>query len=338
MRKLLSLLLTVLLLLTMGGCGTAAAQKQMYQITWIDIFDTVTTMKSYAGSQEEFQALAEEVHDGLMNMHRLFDIYNDFEGISNLKTVNDAAGGEPVAVDSLIIDLLEDCRDFYTLTGGRVNAAAGSVLRLWHEARTAGLADPENAALPDMELLTAAAEHMSFDTVIIDRENGTVQITDPEQSLDVGAIAKGWAAQKILDLLPESTMISLGGNVCAVGAKPDGTAWNIAVQSPLDLTKYLGTISLVNTNAVTSGDYQRCYTVDGVSYHHIIDLDTLMPGTLWRSVTVLCGDAGLADCLSTALFLMPLEEGTALAGQCGAEVLWVDADGGLYATDGFGAN
>ena len=86
---------------------------------------------------------------------------------------------------------------------------------------------------------------------------------------------------------------------------------------------------------VTSGDYQRVYTVNGKQYHHIIEPTTCMPGQYWRSVTVVCADSGLADALSTALFLLPLEQGQALAQQCGAEVLWVNAAGEETMTPGF---
>ena len=96
-------------------------------------------------------------------------------------------------------------------------------------------------------------------------------------------------------------------------------------------------VSLAGQSLVTSGDYQRSYTVDGKNYHHIIDPETLMPSTYWRSVSILCDDSGLADCLSTALFLLPLEEGRALAEQYGAEVMWVDESMTITQTPGFTA-
>ena len=213
----------------------------------------------------------------------------------------------------------------------------GSVLYLWHQAREAGLNDPEHAALPDMQELREAAQHTSFDTVLIDREAGTVYLTDPQQRLDVGAIAKGWTAQRVSQLLPEGYMLNVGGNVCTRGAKPDGSKWNIAVQSPNVGEENLCVVSLAGQSLVTSGDYQRSYTVDGVNYHHIIDPDTRMPSTYWRSVSILCDDSGLADCLSTALFLLPMEEGKALAERFGAEVMWVDAEMNITQTPGFTA-
>jgi thiamine biosynthesis lipoprotein len=86
---------------------------------------------------------------------------------------------------------------------------------------------------------------------------------------------------------------------------------------------------------VTSGDYQRAYRVDDQFYHHIIDPETLYPSTYWRSVTIVCDDSGLADALSTALFLLPLEEGRELAEGCAVDVMWVDGNGQMYYTSGF---
>lgn len=329
LKKMIPLVMAVLLL---SGCGK---QKQVYQTVFLDVFDTVTTLRGYEPDEEAFQKRAAQVQQSLTEYHRLFDIYNDYPG--GLKEVNDNAGIAPVKVHSAVMELLLDCRADYEKTGGRVNAAMGSVLSLWHQAREAGLNDPEHAALPDMDALREAAKHTSFDTVIIDQEAGTVYLSDPEQRLDVGAIAKGWAAQRVSQLLPEGYMLNVGGNVCTRGTKPGGEKWNIAIQSPNAGEDNLCVVGLAGQSLVTSGDYQRSYTVEGKSYHHIIDPDTLMPSAYWRSVSILCDDSGLADCLSTALFLLPLEEGRILAEQCGAEVMWVDADMNITQTDGFAA-
>ena len=330
MRRMGALL--VLLALVLAGC---APGKQVYETVFLDVFDTVTTLRGYDVSQQAFQARAEQVHGTLLEYHRLFDIYTDFPG--GLKQINDNAGVRPVAVEPAVIDLLKECREAHTLTHGRVNAAMGSVLSLWHDAREAGLAAPEHAALPERAALEEAAKHTSFDTVQLDEEAGTVYLADPAQRLDVGAIAKGWAAQRAAELLPEGYLLNVGGNVCARGSKPDGSGWSIAVQSPEAGAEHLCVLTLSDQCLVTSGDYQRSYTVDGKRYHHIIDPDTLSPAGLWRSVSVLAQDATLADCLSTALFLLPLEEGKALAAQCGAEAMWVDAELNVTQTPGFAA-
>ena len=327
------------LLLVLTGCAMPGVQKEqtVYEATFLTLFDTVTVIKGREESQEAFTELAQGMYEELEYYHQLFDIYHDYEGLNNLKTVNDMAGIAPVCVDRAIIDLLTDCRRYYDLSGGKVNVAMGSVLKLWHEARSYGLDHPEQSELPEMESLQQAAGHCSFDAVVIDETASTVYITDPETQLDVGAVAKGWSAQRIAEKAPEGMLLSLGGNVCATGPKTaSGTPWVIGVRNPAGAADdYLHTLYVTGGSYVTSGDYQRAYMVDGEVYHHILDPDTLMPSRYWRSVTVVCGDSGLADALSTALFVMNREEGQKLLEKCGAMALWVDAEGNLYYSPGF---
>ena len=323
------------LCLALAGCTPAFTQDKIYNTTYMDLFDTVTTVMGVEEDASAFQKKAGEIHEQLRVYHQLFDIYNDYDDIHNLKTVNDNAGVAPVKVEPAIIELLLDCKEYYDLTDGKVNVAMGSVLRLWHEARTAGLADPENAKLPETDALALAMEHTDITNVIIDEEASTVYLADPEMSLDVGAIAKGWATQRVAENTPDGLLISVGGNVCATGTKhEDGTPWVVGVQNP-DGGEYLRKIFITGGAVVTSGDYQRTYTVDGKKYHHIIDPETGMPSQYWRSVTVVCENSALADALSTALFLMPLDEGKALAEKCGAKALWLNAQGNQYTIDDF---
>ena len=333
MRRLISLLLLVAILC---GCSQSATEQKQYNATFLTLFDTVTTIVGRAESPDAFREKAQAVHDKLLEYHQLFDIYNEYEGLNNLKTVNDAAGDHPVQVDGKIIDLLLDCKDYFELTGGKVNVAMGSVLSLWHEARSGSLDDPENAWLPDSEALQEASAHMDLSCVVIDEENSTVFITDPDTRLDVGAVAKGWAVQRVAEETSDALLISVGGNVCATAPKDEsGTAWTVGIQNPDGGDEYLHTLYLTQGSVVTSGDYQRYYVVNGETYHHIIDPETLQPSQYWRSVSIVCEDSGLADALSTALFLLPLEDGKAILTQCGAEALWVDKDGNLYYSDGF---
>ena len=333
------LMAAALSLLLLGGCaaGTVPGQgPRRFEASFLTLFDTVTTIVGYAETEEDFRRTAQQLHDQLLEYHQMFDIYHEYAGINNLKTVNDRAGGEPVEVDSRLIDLLMFCRELDELTGGRVDVTMGSVLALWHEARGSGVDDPEHAALPDSGALKEAAEHTGFELLEIDREASTLRLTDPLARLDVGAVAKGYAVERVCQNAPEGLLLSVGGNVRATGPKPGGEPWVVGVQEP-DGGKedYLHTLYVSDSSVVSSGDYQRYYTVDGVRYHHIIDPDTRYPGTRWRAVTVLCADSGLADGLSAALFLLSQEEGEALARQCGAEALWVAADGTLSCTGGF---
>ncbi len=334
MRKLILVLVCCFLL---TGCGTqqVPAQKQ-YTATFLSLFDTVTTVVGKAESQEAFQEKVQQLRDGLDRYHRLFDIYEEYEGICNLKTLNDTAAIAPVTVDPEILDLLEDCKAYYTATGGVFNPAMGSVLRLWHDAREDGLNDPANAYLPDPEALEAAAMHMDPADIILDREASTVFFADPELKLDVGAIAKGWAVQRVCQQAPEGLLISVGGNVCATGPKSaDGTPWAVGIQNPDGSSNYLHILNVKSGCVVTSGSYQRTYGVDGKLYHHIIDPNTLYPSELWVSVTVVSEDSGLADVLSTSLFVLDREAGQALLDRYGAQAMWVDTLGNQYYSPGF---
>ena len=333
MRRCLAIGLILSLLLT--GCAQPG-KKGQYQAAYLDVFDTVTSITAQAESEDAFREQAEKIHDRLLRCHQLFDIYNDYAGLNNLKTVNDNAGIAPVKVDGEIIRLLQYCRAYYELTDHAVNAAMGSVLQLWHEARTAGLENPEQAALPEDTALKNAAAHTDWAAVEIDEEAGTVYLSDPELRLDVGAVAKGWSAQRAAEAAPEGFLISVGGNVCATGPKDNsGTPWVVGITDPDGGADYLHTLYDTDSAIVTSGDYQRYYVVGGVRYHHIIDPETLYPAGRFRSVTVICGDSGLADALSTALFVLPREEGEALAQSCGAEAMWVDTEGNCFYTPGF---
>ena len=335
MKKIAACLLALSLLLS--GCGAAPkVTEKQYTATFLDLFDTVTTIIGRAEDEAAFQKTVQNIHDDLLYYHQLFDIYQNYEGVNNLKTINDQAGTAPVKVDAAVVELLQDCKEYYALTDGVVNVAMGGVLQLWHEARNDGINDPANAKLPEMADLQAAALHMDPEAVVIDEAASTVYVSDPAVQLDVGAVAKGWATQKAAERAPAGMLISVGGNVCATGPKlADGTPWVIGIQDPDRPDQNLHTIYVTEGCVVTSGDYQRTYVVDGAYYHHIIDPDTLMPAGLWRSVSVVCGDSALADALSTALFLMDAEAGKALAARCGAEVLWVNGAGEEIMTSGF---
>ena len=333
MKRFFALFLILPMLLC--GCTGAGEEQKQYTATFLTVFDTVTTIVGRDVSEESFTEKTQAIHDELLGYHQLFDIYHEYEGLNNLKTINDHPG-EPVEVAQTVIDLLLDCKAYYELTGGRVNAAMGSVLYLWHEAREDGLNDFANAYLPDSAALAEAAGHTSWENVVIDDEANTVTVTDPMLRLDVGAIAKGWSVQRAAQNAPSGLLISVGGNVCATGPKDSsGTPWVVGVQNPEGGDNYLHTLYLTKGSMVTSGDYQRAYMVDGEIYHHIIDPDTLYPGKLWRAVTVVCPDSGLADALSTALFLLPVEAGQKLLDECQSYAMWVDAEGNMYYSEGF---
>ena len=331
MKRILSACIAVLfVLLTLSSCDGA----KKYTEYSFDYFDTVTTVSGYASTRAEFDEAVSLVMSELDVYHKLYDIYNEYDGINNLYTVNRVTDGahERVKVDRRIIDLLEFSLEMHRLTDGRCNVAMGSVLSIWHAYREAG------EAVPPTQLLSGAAEHCDVNDLIIYRDSDEVYISDPDMTLDVGAVAKGYATEQIAKLLEEKGytgyVLNVGGNVRCVGAQNDGSPWTVGVESADEGAPYVAMLSLESESLVTSGNYQRFYTVDGVRYHHIIDPDTLFPSDRYVSVSVLSADSGICDALSTALFSMDTEAGMALLeGLDGACAIWVKADGSVtYST------
>ena len=307
------------LVLPMFSCTGSA----VYSRSEFGIFDTVCTLTAFAKSREDFEEGSDAVFDLLKECDSLFDIYRTRDGINNLKTLNDSAGIAPVKLDPRVLSLLELGIRMHSESGGALNIMLGSVLRLWHGHREA-----DDGTLPDEAALKAAAEHTGIDSLIIDREAQTAYISDPEASVDVGAIAKGCAASLAEKLLPGTKLISalidLGGNIVATGEKPDGSLWKVGIEKG-DSGELLDRFGIAGGSVVTSGDYQRFFIVDGVRYHHIIDPETLYPASRWSQVSVVCSDAEVADALSTALFLMDKESGDELAKRYGARVYRVES-------------
>jgi thiamine biosynthesis lipoprotein len=191
-------------------------------------------------------------------------------------------------------------------------------------------------------MLKEAAKHTKFEDIIIDREASTVFLRNPQMSVDVGAVAKGYATEQIAKSLiadgVSNYALNFGGNIRTIGTKNDGSDWSAAVTNPDNKSEkpYIMKVKLKDQAFVTSGSYERFYMVDGVRYHHIIDPKTLMPNNTFSSVSILADDSGLADVLSTALFNLTYDEGKALIEDMeGVEAVWVTSDNKLLYSTGF---
>lgn len=341
MKKLVSVILAFLFLLPFVAC-TRQTTAQTYSKSFNDLFDTASSVSAVDSSQESFDGRFSAMYGILKAYSQKFDIYTDYDGVVNLKTVNDNAG-KPVKVDSDIIELLNYGKSVYADTNGAVNIAMGSVLSVWHDSRENALKNPKSATLPDENTLKTAAKYTDINDLIIDEKNSIVMLKSKNMSLDVGAIAKGFVCEKIADYISEnkiwqSAVISLGGNVKTVGTKyNDGkTKFNIAVENPKG-GDYLCTVGASNgLSVVTSGDYQRAFTVGGKKYCHIINPETLMPSEYMSSVTVVCDDSAKCDALSTALFNTSISNGIRIVNSVdGVYAMWVDKNGKITYSNGF---
>ena len=340
--KLITIAIVFCLLFSCVSLPSCSRPLEKFSSHSFDYFDTVTTVTGYAESKETFDAIAADILSELGEYHRLFTIYHRFEGLENLCTVNELVNGQhrTITVDRRIIDMLLYAKEMYTVTGGRVNIAMGSVLSIWHDYREAGMSDPASASLPPMDKLRDAAKHTDIDRLVIDEENCTVTLTDPRMTLDVGAVAKGYAVEMVAQSMEKKGLsgyiLNVGGNVRAVGERADGDGWTVGIESPVDDEEYLDYLSLTQESLVTSGSYQRYYLVDGKRYHHIIHPETLMPAEGYLSVSVLTKRSSDGDALSTALFCMSLEEGMALVKSIpDTEAQWVLQDGTRQLSNGW---
>jgi len=341
-RKIAAILLITTMTALCAGCTESAYNK--YSFEFFGTFDTVVQVMGYAKTEGEFQKYADQAYARFNELNKLFDIYNDYEGIANIKTINDNAGKEPVEVSQEIINLILFAKQQYAATSDNVNIAMGPVLEIWHEYRESGMKDINHAQLPPMEDLKKAAQYTDIDKVIVDDEKNTVFLEDENMRLDVGAIAKGFATEIVADELESaglvSALISSGGNVRAIGEPlDDRLRWGVGIQDPFKAIDgsqdvLLDIVFVTDMSVVSSGDYQRYYTVGGERIHHLIDPDTLMPASYFSAVTVMTEDSGWADFLSTAVFLMPYDEGRPFIESLdGVEALWVFPDGSIEATE-----
>lgn len=347
MKKLLAVMLGLSIF---TGCQS---KEQKFSDRFMGPFDTVFEVIMYEKKESQFDKAFAYIKERFEYYNDLFDKYHDVDGMNNLKTINDQAGMAPVEVDPDLFQLIETSIAYHQQYSDKVNIALGPVLEVWHDCRESGTGD-----VPELATLEAKNAYTDLSQVILDSEKQTVYLAEKEMSLDVGAIAKGYACELVKqDLLEQGYddfLISAGGNVISHGKRAVQASsselsgylpacldyYTISIQSPGDGAyqgiSQIAAITLQETSVVTSGDYQRYYIGnDGVSYHHLIDPDTLYPTYYFRSVSILTEDSGLADFLSSATFLMPLEEGKEMIeGLDGVEAVWLLNDGTITYTSG----
>lgn len=328
------------LLLTACTPQAKEEEKTKHTGSFFGTFDTVVQLVGYTDTQEEFDGYLKALEEEFQALHKEYDNYKSYEGMNNIRTVNLNAGKEPVKVNDPIIDLIEITRERYETVSTKTDISNGALYGVWHDYR-----EMENPTVPDEAELKEAAMHSGMEHIIVDRDAGTVFIDDPLVQIDLGAVAKGYAtelaAQKLESMGLVSGIVNSGGNVRTIGTPSDERdRWGIGIQNPdylmgLSPEENVEVVYVTEQSVVTSGDYQRFYVVDGVTYHHLIDPDTLYPAQYFRAVSVVTKDSGLADFLSTAVFLMDYEEGRALIDSIeGAEALWVMKDGTVQYTEG----
>lgn len=305
----------LLLALMLCGCAAGQAKAEFYAM------DTVMQITACgAGAQEAVHAAQTEVY-------RLESLFSCREAGAELARCN--AGQTALSTETA--ELIGRALELSAQTDGAYDPTLGALTAAW------GF-DDGNYRVPDAAQRAEALRCCGTDKVSL-TENAAVLSGGVQ--LDLGGIGKGCAAAHVRQILLDggvrSAIVSLGGNVCAVGAKPDGTDWTIGLQDPREPSSYFGTVAVRDAAVVTSGGYQRYFEQNGVRYHHILDGKTGTPaesGLL--SVSVVSTDDTLADALSTALYVMGLEKGIAFwrAGGADFEAVWMTEDGSVWLTSG----
>lgn len=287
-------------------------------------FDTVITIEAYTNDESILD-------DAIAECQRYDDLLSKTKEGSDVWKINHA-NGERVAVSDETLDIIRKALEYSQLSDGKFDITIEPCVALWD------FTGENMGVLPDEAQLAEAASHVDYTKVDVTDEG--VQLPAGE-TIDLGAIAKGYITDRIKDFLVERGitcgMLNFGGNVLAIGTKPDGSDWNIGIQDPGSTTgESIAVVPVSDSAVVTSGIYERGFDVDGVRYHHILDTSTGWPvQNELAGITILAGDAFDADALSTTVFAMGLEEGTAFVeGLDGVEAVFITRDEQVSWTSG----
>ncbi|MDR1418962.1 MAG: FAD:protein FMN transferase [Treponema sp.] len=276
------------------------------------VLDTLCTVNLFeGGTRERYAAVFARIRE----IDRMMSAYQDG---SDTDLVNRNAGVSPAGVHPEFIGVLETALKYARLSGGAFDPSIGPLVRLW------GIGT-DREHVPSPKEIGEALSLVDYRDLVVDRERGTAFLARPGQALDLGAIAKGYAADEALRVIREAgvrrAIIDLGGNIMTAGSRRSGIPgftkeepWRIGVQDPLDERgTYLGILQVRGQSVVTSGVYERYFEQDGRRYHHILSTVNGYPaagGLL--SVTITADSSTDADALSTAAFALGWEKGSAL--------------------------
>lgn len=302
MKKKNIYILLILSLFLLTGCGKLGMKPLTY--TGIAL-DTVIQITIYDSSDE---ALIQHCVELCKEYEEKFSRTIETSEISQINN----AGGAAVEVSPETITIIEKGIYYSELSNGAFDITIGTVSSLWDF-------KSEDPVVPDTKDIAIAASHVDYNTIEI--SNNTVRLLDPKAKLDLGAIAKGYIADRIKEYLVdegvEHALINLGGNTLAIGNKLDGSPFNIGIQTPFD--NEAGAITAVkieDQSIVTSGTYQRYFEYEGQLYHHIIDPSNGKPcNNGLNSVTIITDSSLTADALSTTCFVLGPEKGMRLINQ-----------------------
>ena len=324
MKHLKLITLSALSLFLLSGCSKDQTDQTL---TYTDsLFDTVISVQIYDSDDESLIDNCKEI------CTKYDDMFSNTKNDSEISKINNA-NGQAVEVSDDTISLLKTAIHYGDISNGKFDITISPVSSLWDF-------QSEDPGIPDDTDIQSALTHVNYKNIQI---NGNqVSLTDSEAAIDLGGIAKGYIADQLKDYLEsqgvEHAMINLGGNVLAIGKKPDGSDYNIGIQKPFDTTgDPITSVKIADQSVVTSGDYQRYFKKNGKIYHHILNPSTGYPyDNGLSSVTIITDSSVNADALSTTCFALGLDDGMKLVNSTDhVEAVFITSDDKLHYSDHF---
>lgn len=288
---------------------------------------TVNVISAYGKNSRQAVAAACE---RVLEIHGRMSVY---EKDSDAARINENSGLEAQKIHPDTFFLLKRSLEFSELSGGAFDITARPLTRLW------GFGKKRNL-VPSKDEIERVLPLVNYRDLFLDERRCTAYLRKAGQCIDLGGIAKGYAADEVRRILLQhkvsNALINLGGNIAAMGLREDGMPWQIGIQNPLSARgEYIGTIEAADQTIVTSGSNEQFFIRDGVRYHHIIDPRTGCPadsGLL--SVTAICRDSADADALTTAIFVSGISESVNMLKSADAQAIFVTESKDLFLTDG----
>ena len=314
--------IVVFLLLLLSGCGNQAPTETPDQLQTATVFamDTVMDLTIYGN-----KSVLEKAESRISELEEQLSVTDESSEIYRLNHT----GSGVVSADTSA--LLEQSLDLCKRTKGALDISIYPVVRAW------GFTT-DSYEVPSGETISALLEHVDYRAIQYDAQSKSVSLLDGME-IDLGSVAKGYTSDVLIELLRESgvesALLNLGGNVHALGEKPDGSPWRVAIQDPQS-DVYFGVLEIRDQAVVTSGGYERYFEQDGNIYWHIIDPATGYPARSGLLSVTIVGDSGvICDGLSTSLFVMGLEDAAAFwRSSDDFEAIFMDESGNITITEG----
>ena len=277
------------------------------------------------------------IAEAIEKVYEIDDRMSAFKDTSDISKLSKNAGNGFQEIHEDTFELIKRAIEFSFLSNGAFDITIRPLVELW------GINKKESYVPSDIEI-QEALNLVNYKDILFDKKSLGVSLKKPGQAIDLGGIAKGFAADEVKRILTEngikSALINLGGNVVTIGNRPDGKQWQIGIQNPLAPTgQYLGVLSAENKTIVTSGSNERFFIKDGIRYHHILDPRTGKPANSGLlSVTAVCTCSTDADALTTALFILGPEMSVPLLNTINAEAIFVSEDLSVIVSQGLKSN